>query len=87
MPIKPCMPVSDEMSSINSASVCPTQRDDCTLRLDVNKCAYFEQGKSALWSHLLHYQAAQGKLEAPAESPGQSTAQVFSFFFLCDSFR
>ncbi|KAG7522364.1 DENN domain-containing protein 5B-like [Solea senegalensis] len=29
-----------------------------------------KQGKSALWSHLLHYQAAQGKMEAPAESPG-----------------
>uniref|UniRef100_A0A7N8YMB5 DENN domain-containing protein 5B-like n=1 Tax=Mastacembelus armatus TaxID=205130 RepID=A0A7N8YMB5_9TELE len=32
-----------------------------------------KQGKSALWSHLLHYQAAQGKTEVPAESPGQST--------------
>ncbi|XP_033823359.1 DENN domain-containing protein 5B-like isoform X2 [Periophthalmus magnuspinnatus] len=29
-----------------------------------------KQGKSALWSHLLHYQAAQRKAEAPAESPG-----------------
>uniref|UniRef100_A0A671Y589 DENN/MADD domain containing 5B n=1 Tax=Sparus aurata TaxID=8175 RepID=A0A671Y589_SPAAU len=29
-----------------------------------------KQGKSALWSHLLHYQAAHGKTEAPAESPG-----------------
>lgn len=29
-----------------------------------------KQGKSALWSHLLHYQAAQRKSEAPAESPG-----------------
>uniref|UniRef100_A0A672JKR4 DENN/MADD domain containing 5B n=1 Tax=Salarias fasciatus TaxID=181472 RepID=A0A672JKR4_SALFA len=29
-----------------------------------------KQGKSALWSHLLHYQAARGKTEAPAESPG-----------------
>lgn len=29
-----------------------------------------KQGKSALWSHLLHYQAAQRKTEAPAESPG-----------------
>ncbi|KAF7662895.1 hypothetical protein LDENG_00223830 [Lucifuga dentata] len=28
-----------------------------------------KQGKSALWSHLLHYQASQGKTEAPAESP------------------
>ncbi|XP_075998353.1 DENN domain-containing protein 5B-like [Genypterus blacodes] len=28
-----------------------------------------KQGKSALWSHLLHYQAAQEKMEAPAESP------------------
>ncbi|XP_047452869.1 DENN domain-containing protein 5B-like isoform X2 [Mugil cephalus] len=32
-----------------------------------------KQGKSALWSHLLHYQAAQGKTEAPAESPDQKT--------------
>uniref|UniRef100_A0A3Q0RBP1 DENN/MADD domain containing 5B n=1 Tax=Amphilophus citrinellus TaxID=61819 RepID=A0A3Q0RBP1_AMPCI len=32
-----------------------------------------KQGKSALWSHLLHYQAAQSKTEVPAESPGQST--------------
>ncbi|TMS05866.1 DENN domain-containing protein 5B [Larimichthys crocea] len=31
-----------------------------------------KQGKSALWSHLLHYQAAQGKMETPAESPGGS---------------
>lgn len=29
-----------------------------------------KQGKSALWSHLLHYQAAQRKTEAPTESPG-----------------
>uniref|UniRef100_A0A8C7ZJ17 DENN/MADD domain containing 5B n=1 Tax=Oryzias sinensis TaxID=183150 RepID=A0A8C7ZJ17_9TELE len=29
-----------------------------------------KQGKSALWSHLVHHQAAQGKMEAPAESPG-----------------
>ncbi|XP_071771497.1 DENN domain-containing protein 5B-like isoform X1 [Centroberyx gerrardi] len=28
-----------------------------------------KQGKSALWSHLLHYQATEGKMEAPAESP------------------
>uniref|UniRef100_A0A3Q3IP40 UDENN domain-containing protein n=1 Tax=Monopterus albus TaxID=43700 RepID=A0A3Q3IP40_MONAL len=33
-----------------------------------------KQGKSALWSHLLHYQAAQEKTEAPAESPGQKEA-------------
>ncbi|XP_023154071.2 DENN domain-containing protein 5B-like [Amphiprion ocellaris] len=31
-----------------------------------------KQGKSALWSHLLHYQAAQQKTEAPAESPGSN---------------
>ncbi|XP_031173811.1 DENN domain-containing protein 5B-like [Sander lucioperca] len=31
-----------------------------------------KQGKSALWSHLLHYQAARGKTETPAESPGSS---------------
>uniref|UniRef100_A0AAQ6AJV2 UDENN domain-containing protein n=1 Tax=Amphiprion ocellaris TaxID=80972 RepID=A0AAQ6AJV2_AMPOC len=36
-----------------------------------------KQGKSALWSHLLHYQAAQQKTEAPAESPGQNTTRVF----------
>ncbi|KAM9814847.1 DENN domain-containing protein 5B-like isoform X1 [Syngnathus typhle] len=29
-----------------------------------------KQGKSALWSHLLHYQAALEKTEVPAESPG-----------------
>ncbi|KAM8861864.1 DENN domain-containing protein 5B-like [Synchiropus picturatus] len=29
-----------------------------------------KQGKSALWSHLLHYQAAQVKVELPPESPG-----------------
>ncbi|KAK1888165.1 DENN domain containing protein 5B [Dissostichus eleginoides] len=29
-----------------------------------------KQGKSALWSHLLHYQAAWGKTETPAEAPG-----------------
>uniref|UniRef100_A0A3Q3X565 DENN domain containing 5B n=1 Tax=Mola mola TaxID=94237 RepID=A0A3Q3X565_MOLML len=32
-----------------------------------------KQGKSALWSHLLHYQAAQVKMDTPAESPGQRT--------------
>ncbi|XP_061780540.1 DENN domain-containing protein 5B-like [Nerophis lumbriciformis] len=29
-----------------------------------------KQGKSALWSHLLHYQATLPKTEMPAESPG-----------------
>ncbi|XP_077452483.1 DENN domain-containing protein 5B-like isoform X2 [Stigmatopora argus] len=29
-----------------------------------------KQGKSALWSHLLHYNAALEKKEVPAESPG-----------------
>ncbi|XP_077371809.1 DENN domain-containing protein 5B-like isoform X2 [Festucalex cinctus] len=29
-----------------------------------------KQGKSALWSHLLHYKAALVKTEVPAESPG-----------------
>ncbi|KAI9529971.1 hypothetical protein NQZ68_008210 [Dissostichus eleginoides] len=29
-----------------------------------------KQGKSALWSHLLHYQAAWGKTETQAEAPG-----------------
>uniref|UniRef100_A0A1A8G625 DENN/MADD domain containing 5B n=1 Tax=Nothobranchius korthausae TaxID=1143690 RepID=A0A1A8G625_9TELE len=29
-----------------------------------------KQGKSALWSHLLHYQAAQEKMEAPADVAG-----------------
>ncbi|KAM3609964.1 uncharacterized protein V6R79_023201 [Siganus canaliculatus] len=31
-----------------------------------------KQGKSALWSHLLHYQATQMKPETPAESPGSN---------------
>nr|XP_040019923.1 DENN domain-containing protein 5B-like [Gasterosteus aculeatus aculeatus] len=31
-----------------------------------------KQGKSALWSHLLHYQAARVKTEIPAESPGSN---------------
>uniref|UniRef100_A0A672JHT9 DENN/MADD domain containing 5B n=1 Tax=Salarias fasciatus TaxID=181472 RepID=A0A672JHT9_SALFA len=35
-----------------------------------------KQGKSALWSHLLHYQAARGKTEAPAESPGSSATRI-----------
>lgn len=34
-----------------------------------------KQGKSALWSHLLHYQAARGKTEAPAESPGSNCSE------------
>ncbi|KAM4572253.1 DENN domain-containing protein 5B-like isoform 3-T3 [Odontesthes bonariensis] len=38
-----------------------------------------KQGKSALWSHLLHYQAAQGKLEAPAESPGSNCSDQRTF--------
>lgn len=35
-----------------------------------------KQGKSALWSHLLHYQAAQRKTEAPAESPGSDQKSI-----------
>ncbi|KAK9516830.1 hypothetical protein VZT92_024740 [Zoarces viviparus] len=31
-----------------------------------------KQGKSALWSHLLHYQAARVKTVIPAESPGSN---------------
>ncbi|KAM8892101.1 DENN domain-containing protein 5B-like isoform 2-T2 [Spinachia spinachia] len=31
-----------------------------------------KQGKSALWSHLLHYQAARVKTEIPAEFPGSN---------------
>ncbi|KAM9377395.1 DENN domain-containing protein 5B-like isoform 2-T2 [Pholidichthys leucotaenia] len=38
-----------------------------------------KQGKSALWSHLLHYQAAQGKTEAPAESPGSNGSEQKTF--------
>uniref|UniRef100_A0A8C9XTR1 DENN/MADD domain containing 5B n=1 Tax=Sander lucioperca TaxID=283035 RepID=A0A8C9XTR1_SANLU len=44
-----------------------------------------KQGKSALWSHLLHYQAARGKTETPAESPGQTLELVFHIY--CCSFR
>uniref|UniRef100_A0A3B3UGZ1 DENN/MADD domain containing 5B n=1 Tax=Poecilia latipinna TaxID=48699 RepID=A0A3B3UGZ1_9TELE len=32
-----------------------------------------KQGKSAIWSHLLHYQAAQEKMEAPADVPGSNS--------------
>uniref|UniRef100_A0A8C5DY59 DENN domain-containing protein 5B-like n=1 Tax=Gouania willdenowi TaxID=441366 RepID=A0A8C5DY59_GOUWI len=35
-------------------------------------CLQIKQGKSALWSHLLYYEAALRKTEAPAESAGQS---------------
>eukprot|EP00066_Takifugu_rubripes_P016214 XP_011605480.1 PREDICTED: DENN domain-containing protein 5B-like isoform X1 [Takifugu rubripes] len=42
-----------------------------------------KQGKSALWSHLLHYQAAQVKTETPAESPvfllGSNSSEVRTF--------
>ncbi|XP_049430611.1 DENN domain-containing protein 5B-like isoform X1 [Epinephelus fuscoguttatus] len=38
-----------------------------------------KQGKSALWSHLLHYQAAWGKTEAPAESPGSNGSDQRTF--------
>ncbi|XP_060932866.1 DENN domain-containing protein 5B-like isoform X2 [Limanda limanda] len=38
-----------------------------------------KQGKSALWSHLLHYQAAQGKTETPAESPGSNGSEQRTF--------
>lgn len=48
-------------------------------KLNIDECVYSEQGKSALWSHLLHYQAAQGKTETPAESPGQSSTHCFVF--------
>nr|XP_061812568.1 DENN domain-containing protein 5B-like isoform X1 [Nerophis lumbriciformis] len=34
-----------------------------------------KQGKSALWSHLLHYHAALEKKEVPAESPGSSVTE------------
>lgn len=47
------------------------------MSVDIDKSVYSEQGKSALWSHLLHYQAAQGKMEAPAESSGQYMTGVF----------
>uniref|UniRef100_A0A3P9PRA8 DENN/MADD domain containing 5B n=1 Tax=Poecilia reticulata TaxID=8081 RepID=A0A3P9PRA8_POERE len=32
-----------------------------------------KQGKSAIWSHLLHYQATQEKMEAPADVPGSNS--------------
>uniref|UniRef100_A0A8C7ZIJ8 DENN/MADD domain containing 5B n=1 Tax=Oryzias sinensis TaxID=183150 RepID=A0A8C7ZIJ8_9TELE len=38
-----------------------------------------KQGKSALWSHLVHHQAAQGKMEAPAESPGYNGTDQRTF--------
>ncbi|XP_028263209.1 DENN domain-containing protein 5B-like [Parambassis ranga] len=38
-----------------------------------------KQGKSALWSHLLHYQAAHGKMEAPAESPASNCSGQRTF--------
>ncbi|KAF3688946.1 DENN domain-containing protein 5B Rab6IP1-like protein [Channa argus] len=38
-----------------------------------------KQGKSALWSHLVHYQAAQGKTEAQAESPGSNCSDQRTF--------
>lgn len=44
--------------------------------LNIDVCVCSEQGKSALWSHLLHYQAAGGKTETPAESPGQSITSL-----------
>uniref|UniRef100_A0A667Z4K9 DENN/MADD domain containing 5B n=1 Tax=Myripristis murdjan TaxID=586833 RepID=A0A667Z4K9_9TELE len=47
-------------------------------------CLQLKQGKSALWSHLLHYQATEGKMEAPAESPGQSTATMRKDFRTCE---
>ncbi|XP_062277004.1 DENN domain-containing protein 5B-like isoform X2 [Scomber scombrus] len=40
---------------------------------------HLKQGKSALWSHLLHYQAAQGKTETPAESPGFNSSERKGF--------
>ncbi|XP_029010759.1 DENN domain-containing protein 5B-like [Betta splendens] len=38
-----------------------------------------KQGKSALWSHLLHYQAAQGKTEASAETPESGASDQRTF--------
>uniref|UniRef100_H3D3K0 DENN domain containing 5B n=1 Tax=Tetraodon nigroviridis TaxID=99883 RepID=H3D3K0_TETNG len=38
-----------------------------------------KQGKSALWSHLLHYQAAQVKTETPAETPGSNSSEARTF--------
>uniref|UniRef100_A0A8C6PGB9 DENN/MADD domain containing 5B n=1 Tax=Nothobranchius furzeri TaxID=105023 RepID=A0A8C6PGB9_NOTFU len=35
-----------------------------------------KQGKSALWSHLLHYQAAQEKMEAPVDVAGVRRSKV-----------
>lgn len=64
----------------NCVSLCKQMDIMHTNRLNIDKCVSFEQGKSALWSHLLHYQAAQVKMEAPAESPGQSTNNVFVYF-------
>lgn len=50
-----------------------------TQEVNDDKCVWVEQGKSALWSHLVHHQAAQGKMEAPAESPGLSRIGPFCF--------
>ncbi|KAM9854923.1 DENN domain-containing protein 5B-like [Aulostomus maculatus] len=36
---------------------------------------HLKQGKSALWSHLLHYVAAQPKTDAPPQSPGSSGSE------------
>ncbi|XP_029378317.1 DENN domain-containing protein 5B-like isoform X2 [Echeneis naucrates] len=38
-----------------------------------------KQGKSALWSHLLHYQAAQGKTDTPTECPGSNASEQRTF--------
>ncbi|TNN70878.1 DENN domain-containing protein 5B [Liparis tanakae] len=38
-----------------------------------------KQGRSALWSHLLHYQAARVKTETPAESPGSNGSDHRTF--------
>uniref|UniRef100_A0A3P9JBX0 DENN domain-containing protein 5B-like n=1 Tax=Oryzias latipes TaxID=8090 RepID=A0A3P9JBX0_ORYLA len=43
-----------------------------------------KQGKSALWSHLVHHQAAQGKMEAPAESPGHKVNKTNFFIYLSE---
>uniref|UniRef100_A0A667YID7 DENN/MADD domain containing 5B n=1 Tax=Myripristis murdjan TaxID=586833 RepID=A0A667YID7_9TELE len=47
-------------------------------------CLQLKQGKSALWSHLLHYQATEGKMEAPAESPVQCEATMRKDFRTCE---
>lgn len=44
----------------------------CSLKMNTTQVCFLVQGKSALWSHLLHYQESKEKKNATPGSLGPS---------------